>query len=142
MENTASIKDFRFFFAGKAIFTVSNSRGDYFTYKVVKKEANARFQTECFMIMVMNGPDNETSYAYMGLLNRNGEIKLTKGSKVDFTDPRYQVAKWALRKAMLQEPIAPGSDIRHAGSCCVCGRTLTTPESIAKGIGPKCESRW
>jgi len=27
------------------------------------------------------------------------------------------------------------------GTCCVCARTLTNPKSIAKGIGPICESR-
>ena len=26
----------------------------------------------------------------------------------------------------------------HKGHCCVCGKTLTTPESIKNGIGPFC----
>jgi hypothetical protein len=31
---------------------------------------------------------------------------------------------------------------RELGVCGVCGRTLTDPESIAKGIGPICEGRF
>jgi hypothetical protein len=30
---------------------------------------------------------------------------------------------------------------RHSGNCYVCGRLLTTPESIAAGIGPVCAGR-
>ena len=30
--------------------------------------------------------------------------------------------------------------VYHEGKCCRCGRTLTTPESIKKGIGPECEA--
>jgi len=29
----------------------------------------------------------------------------------------------------------------HEGSCCICGRKLTVPESIANGIGPECMGR-
>lgn len=30
---------------------------------------------------------------------------------------------------------------RETGSCCVCARTLTNPDSIAAGIGPICSGR-
>jgi hypothetical protein len=29
-------------------------------------------------------------------------------------------------------------EIHHSNSCCLCGKELTTPESIKTGIGPKC----
>lgn len=31
---------------------------------------------------------------------------------------------------------------RVTGSCSCCGRTLTDPDSIARGIGPICAERW
>lgn len=34
------------------------------------------------------------------------------------------------------------SEGRRTGTCCVCGITLTNPESIALGIGPICRSKW
>ena len=30
----------------------------------------------------------------------------------------------------------------ETGSCCMCNRTLTNPDSIAAGIGPICAERW
>lgn len=30
----------------------------------------------------------------------------------------------------------------RTGSCCICGRELTDPESVALGIGPICGGRW
>jgi len=38
-----------------------------------------------------------------------------------------------------------GTALRHGkltGSCSCCGRPLTDPTSIEKGIGPICEARW
>lgn len=34
------------------------------------------------------------------------------------------------------------SEGRATGRCCVCGLTLTNPESIELGIGPICRSKW
>lgn len=34
------------------------------------------------------------------------------------------------------------SEGKRTGRCCVCGITLTNPESIALGIGPICRSKW
>ncbi|WP_440066472.1 DUF6011 domain-containing protein [Streptosporangium sp. OZ121] len=39
----------------------------------------------------------------------------------------------------IEEAMAFG---RETGSCCICGRVLTNPESIEKGIGPICEQRF
>lgn len=39
----------------------------------------------------------------------------------------------------LKEAIAYG---RRTGVCACCGRTLTDPESIDRGIGPICAGRW
>jgi hypothetical protein len=48
-----------------------------------------------------------------------------------------------LLDALLEDPKAAAVEFGHrTGSCCVCGRTLTDPESIAKGIGPICEGRF
>jgi hypothetical protein len=32
-------------------------------------------------------------------------------------------------------------DFWHEGRCCVCGRKLTVPESVADGIGPECKGK-
>lgn len=48
-----------------------------------------------------------------------------------------------LLDALLADPKAAAVEFGHrTGSCCVCARTLTDPESIAKGIGPICEAKF
>lgn len=42
-------------------------------------------------------------------------------------------------RASLEQAKAFG---RETGVCCVCGRTLTDPDSIAAGIGPVCATRF
>jgi hypothetical protein len=40
---------------------------------------------------------------------------------------------------MLEKHPLPGSvDVLHSGRCGRCGRTLTTPDSIERGLGPEC----
>jgi hypothetical protein len=50
-------------------------------------------------------------------------------------------------KATLAKVAAnPGEEARQygmkTGECCCCGRELTDPESIKRGIGPICEEKW
>lgn len=46
-------------------------------------------------------------------------------------------------KAIAADPLAVGVAYgKKTGMCCVCGRELTDPVSIANGIGPICESNW
>jgi hypothetical protein len=47
------------------------------------------------------------------------------------------VIRWAV-KAVAKGSLPEGYKIQHEGKCCRCGRTLTTPESIERGIGPEC----
>lgn len=51
--------------------------------------------------------------------------------------------KRSLLEALLADPKAAAIEYGHrTGSCCVCGRTLTNPESVAAGIGPICAGRF
>ena len=44
---------------------------------------------------------------------------------------------------LLQDPESAARDYgKETGSCCMCNRELTNPDSIAAGIGPICASRW
>jgi hypothetical protein len=67
-------------------------------------------------------------------------VKVRAGD--DWLPVRYATARQGILRKI-------GEDVRAAsiryglelGQCGVCGRTLTNPESIAKGIGPVCEGR-
>ena len=155
--------------AGKALFTVSNGAGDWYTFAVDKQENGYR-------VRWMAGTDNMTpsSYADLGTMGedlalvvapkccpkcdgemvqrtRRSDNKPFMGCKAfprcngtAETDNREPTAIKAFRFAMLvaqgmiPEAMYPNAEVMHANKCCKCRRTLTTPESIVKGIGPEC----
>jgi len=119
--------------AGKAIFTVSNDKGDHYTYKVSKADNGS-----VWFVSTLVGSDNENSYSYLGIITTANIFRLTKGSKFGEDSKSYKIFKWVfdIIKGVKSLPI--GYDVKHAGCCLKCGRTLTTPESIDSGYGPVC----
>jgi len=68
--------------AGKACFTLQNTEtGNRRTFKVVR--AKKEGMENLYYVSVLNGPDNESSYAYMGMLNANrGTFRTTVNAKI------------------------------------------------------------
>jgi len=127
------IQDHRFFYGGNAIFTVS-SKDEHYTYRISKKKD----ERSPLFIGLLTGPDNEKNYTYMGCLLNDGTVKLTVNSKFKSDSLPVLVLEWAIRKVWKKEILPAGYAVQHKGKCCVCGRTLTLPESINAGIGPSC----
>jgi hypothetical protein len=128
------IKTPKFFSAGNAKFTVSNPKGERYTFRIGRKE-----ETQPFFVSLMTGPDNESSFTYMGIFNpANNEVRLTRKSRYTEDTLPVKVVRWAL-KAVSANKVPEGYTIQHSGKCCRCGRTLTTPESIERGWGPECD---
>lgn len=136
----------RFITAGQAIFTVSNGRVHY-TYYVYQPDPTTQYPHPAHFIQVLVGPNNTEDYRYMGMLTRMDDplgpgIKLTSKSKYQEGNLVVTVARWALQviwqqhsgKYMVPDPFT----ILHIGQCGRCGRPLTTPESLATGLGPDC----
>lgn len=121
-----------FVLAGKAIFTIENPEGKHYTFKIVRKDANAQYRINWF-VNLLTGPDNTSNYTYIGTLN---PITGHLNAKNDSTPIR--VAKWTLQIIYGHKQLPPGYKIHHEGKCCRCGRTLTTPQSCETGIGPEC----
>ena len=58
-------------------------------------------------------------------------------------DPDAKAALWALLKELRENTRgALAKRGRELGWCCVCGRPLSDPESVAAGIGPICAARF
>jgi hypothetical protein len=150
MKNITLSQDF--FFGGKAIFTVENTNtGDHVTYKIKITKPTPKFRFPSTLLSQMTGTDNENHYSYVGKVNRKewaerasgkvhpkGSLDLTTGSK--FVDGSQQVirGRWIIDHIVNGKQIPDHLNIRHAGKCGRCGRTLTTPESLNRGIGPEC----
>lgn len=134
LQTITDIKDF--IFAGNATFTVvSEATGVRFTYRVRQSDDG-----RVYFVKVLVGPDNESSYAYAGIIRNNGgprTFTTTRASKVGKDAPSVKGFEWLLRRLNADEE-PNGAEVWHEGRCGRCGRTLTVPESIARGIGPTC----
>lgn len=119
---------------GNSKFTlVSPKTGTRFTYKV-KKPKTSNGNDDFFFVNLLTGSNNETDYTYMGVI-ANNKVKLTAKSRVSVDAPSYKALEFTLRHLVHNNlPV----EFWHEGKCCRCGRTLTVPESIERGIGPEC----
>lgn len=131
-----------FVLAGKAIFTVSNPTGERYTFKV--NAGKPRNGAVAYFGSFLTGPDNEADYTYLGLVNKD-TLKLvpTTASPAFAADKHrpFRVLAWALSILASGKALPAGYEIRHAGRCGRCGRTLTVPESIELGLGPECAGK-
>ena len=125
-----------FLFAGNAIFTIDNGQGTHYTFKVRKPQDDMPH-----FVSVLSGPDNNSSYTYMGVLTPNGTVKLTAKSKFKATSQAFRVAQFAVNCIMGLRDLPEGYTIQHEGRCGRCGRRLTRPDSIARGIGDYCRTQ-
>jgi hypothetical protein len=118
--------------AGNSVFTLLNEKtGNRFTYKV-----NLADNGKVYFVSVLTNPNQ---FSYMGVIDFETKgFKFTAKSKVKH--PAFSARAWLwffTHRNKLPETVK----IFHAGNCARCGRTLTTPESIQKGIGPECSKK-
>lgn len=130
-----------FIMAGDAIFTIEQPNGEHYTYRVEKVEANERW-AESFFAKLLTGPDNTSDYTYMGKLDTfAGQVMTTAKSKKFEGTLALRLLNRVLARIWSDDHEAyeqHGFRVHHEGMCGRCGRTLTTPESVERGLGPEC----
>jgi len=91
-------------------------------------------------VSLLTGPDNTSNYTMIGWLEEDG-IRMTRR----YADNRAIRATTALLFDLAlygdDSAFSAQYEILNEGRCLRCNRKLTTPESIAKGIGPICAER-
>lgn len=128
-----------FILGGNATFTVQNPAGEHYTFKV----RTPKFDENARAAFLLTGPNNESDYSYLGMvIPQTGSVKLTQKSKMNYGSIPVRVISFALRCVWGTQNLPEGYQIRHEGKCGCCGRTLTTPESLDRGIGPECIKRF
>jgi hypothetical protein len=121
--------------AGHAIVTFrSKKTGTRFTYRVVAPKHN---DNNIRFVGLLTGPENTTDYQYMGIITSDGQFKRTAKSRVGEDAPSYKAFQYVYN-SLAQGQIPQLVEIFHEGRCGRCGRVLTVPESIERGIGPEC----
>lgn len=125
-----------FALAGKARFTVRSTKtGTRFTFKVSKKGEGPHF------VSLLSGSDNMGDYTYLGTVFPDGSYRHAASSRVATTAKSAVAFSWIWRHVEAGKELPEGVQVWHEGRCGRCGRVLTTPESIERGLGPECMKR-
>ena len=108
---------------------------DRFTYRFRSPDTHS-----CVWVSVLTGSDNESDYKYIGFIpTRDGQVpQMVAGQKGSPDAPSFKALAWYLNKAFKNPDAAEQATFVHEGICGKCGRALTVPESIERGIGPTC----
>jgi hypothetical protein len=83
---------------------------------------------------------NPDVYEFIGSIRVGSKFKHSKKSRISDEAQSVKVFDFVLNK-LISNSLPTFIEIWHEGKCCKCGRTLTTPESIQRGIGPECFRR-
>lgn len=119
--------------AGRATVTlVSERTGARYTFRVNAAKDN----DQRFFVSLLTGPDNESSYTYVGMIE-NGEFRLTKASKFAADSLPVRGFNYFWRHAVAEQAAADLT-VMHAGRCGRCNRLLTVPASLKTGLGEDC----
>jgi hypothetical protein len=147
---TTAADALQFLTAGNATVTLtSHATGTHFTFKAQKPtkttEAGGKVRDHTADIVFVKGlhgsPDNWEDWHQLGFFFLDGTGRLLQSKKVRASgtpkSDSFKAFAWVLKH------IAAGSlpdtvTIEHSGNCCRCGKTITHPTSLARGIGPEC----
>lgn len=116
--------------AGNSTFTLySNTIDIRYTYKVKLNKDNR------YIVKVLYGQDNIEDYRYIGLFYNDS---LLLKSECNTQDLRCKMFRAFLKLLRTEETLPKSCEFYPSNNCGHCGRLLTTPESIIRGIGPEC----
>lgn len=153
---------------GHATFTlVSKKTGDRKTFRVRDAEKDSRdkpsrsfVNSSRFFVDLLVGPQNTDDYQYLAFVWEDlaaaydsdtvRPLRL-KPNKEHWGEEAYRVFEWLVNRLNVtrnvqgdlkeNELFNAQAEFWHLGKCARCGRDLTTPESIASGIGPVCAGK-
>lgn len=93
------------------------------------------------VVSYLAGPNNEADYVGFGTI-AGTDLKVWRRFSNEAEGKRSHIltALALLRTSGRAEEFGKAYAL-ESGNCWKCGRTLTTPESVAAGIGPKCASK-
>lgn len=122
-----------FLYSGRAVFTIrSETSGDHWTFKVTRKK-----EGEPYFISLLCGGD---SFLYLGFMRDTGRYLTSSKACRPRSHVAHSVVEFLL-KELQRDAIHPKFSFFHEGKCGRCGKPLTDPASIERGLGPTCFKR-
>lgn len=139
---TSAADALRFLLAGNATITLKSQRtGQHFTYKIQEPQ-KVDLARPAWFVKLLTGPDNTGDYTYLGMITvtPGSALKTFRATKATRNpeSPNFKAFAYTFQALAVGGQLPAGVEIRHEGRCGRCGRALTVPESIDRGIGPEC----
>lgn len=132
-----------FMLAGHAYVTFQSRRtSTRFTYRIVQAERRAGDTGEPpHFVAVLTGSDNDSSYDYLGCIYRRLAYAHGRKSRIAPDAPSAVAFAWVWKRLSAGQ-MHPELGVWHEGRCGRCGRRLTDPLSISRGMGSFCWERF
>jgi hypothetical protein len=131
---TDAMNAIQYVLGGKSTFTLKSLRtGNHLTYEVYRHAQ----KKELHFVWARLGKKKK----YLGTIFESREFRKTQNSST-LSGPHFNGFLWFWDKTLSTSAMPNNVEFYHHGHCCVCGRKLTTPESITKGIGPICDKEY
>lgn len=134
LEGAENIK--RYCMGGNAIVTLTSPTGVHYTYYLRSPFLDDKedFAKDVRFVYAL-GTDQK--WFYIGGLYANGTyFRATRNSSVSGRSPVFKGVVYLVK--MMNKDFDTPMILQHEGCCGKCGRRLTDPISIERGIGPKC----
>jgi len=135
MTDIAAIREF--VAAGRATITIKSLKTEtHYTFRInSNKEKDGMFFVK---IRTSGGDNDDNDYTYMGIITAPGGFRVAGRSKFNNDSVPVKAFRFFYENVIVKGVIPANLEIRHEGRCGRCGRPLTHPESIDRGIGPEC----
>lgn len=117
------------------ITVVSRKSGQSYTYQV--RQLKSGCDKTLHFVSVLTGPDNTRDYEFLGTIFDTEKFVHGRRSRIDADAYSAKAFAWLWRNLDDSERVT----VLHSGCCSRCGRELTTPESIRRGLGPVCAGK-
>jgi hypothetical protein len=107
--------------------------GEHRTFEIKTQKPDAKFMPGVRLLSILQGPDNTSDYRSIGFVNTVGQVILWRKHREEL------FYLWIAAALEVPERYLDKVEFSFEGRCRRCNRLLTTPESVASGIGPVCE---
>lgn len=142
----------RFTVNGK--FTITNDKGEHRTFSIKTQSKDAKFAPGQRVLALLSGADNDADYRGFAFVDDTHGVSVWRSKCGAPGNPSIYEWYAELFGQVFKAAAVEGRDLTDpelsfaykghgyrvlvSKRCCVCNRTLTTPESIRSGIGPVC----
>jgi hypothetical protein len=117
------------------ITMLSTKTGEHRTIRIRTMPNDSSFAPGARIAELLVGPDNTSDYRSFAFVNSDSVVVFRKhlGTMFEKLVPLISTPEKYVEKGLIE--------YSFSGRCRKCNRLLTTPDSIANGIGPVCASK-